>query len=255
MRIFALAATLLALPPFYAASHPLGPAQRAQLDGRYWHTGCPVPLSSLRLLTVSYWDFDGNRQVGELVVNARAAAPLAKVFRRLYRMRFPIRHLQFADTYVPKRSQPADGDISGSFECRRAVPSPCGSGTGQWSQHAFGLAVDLNPIENPYTGCGRTREPKSIPYLNRSKIRRGMVTPAVVSAFRSIGWGCGGSWSGSTKAYMHFSSTGPSEKSGTRLRRDSSSSIESWLGRHAKRLAASSTLGSSVTSPAVLRKT
>jgi hypothetical protein len=208
MRILVQAAMLLALPPFNSAIHPLAPSQRAQLEGRFWHAGCPVSLSDLRLLTVSYWDFDGNRQTGELVVNRRAATPLARVFRQLYRLRFPIRHLRFTDTYGPKRGRPADRDISGSFECRRAVPSPCGSGTGNWSQHAFGLAVDLNPIENPYTGCGRTRERTSLPYLNRSRIRRGMVTPAVVRAFRSIDWGWGGSWAGSTKDYMHFSSSG-----------------------------------------------
>ena len=160
------------------------------------------------MLRVSYWDFDGNVQTGELVVNRRAATPLAGVFRQLYRLRFPIRHMRFADAYGQKGAQPADGDISGSFECRRAVPSPCGSGTGNWSQHAFGLAVDLNPIENPYTGCGRTRERASLPYLDRAKIRRGMVTPAVVRAFSAIGWGWGGSWAGSTKDYMHFSSSG-----------------------------------------------
>jgi D-alanyl-D-alanine carboxypeptidase len=207
MRILVLAATLLALT-FHSATHPLASAQRTQLEGRFWHSGCPVPLSDLRLLTVSYWDFDGNVQQGELVVNRRAATPLARVFRQLYRLRFPIRHMRFIDTYGPKRSRPADRDISGSFECRRAVPSPCGSGTGNWSQHAFGLAVDLNPIENPYTGCGRTRERASLPYLDRSRIRRGMVTPAIVRAFRSIGWGWGGSWAGSTKDYMHFSSSG-----------------------------------------------
>ena len=208
MRILVQAAMLLALPPFNSAIHPLAPSQRAQLEGRFWHPGCPVSLSDLRLLTVSHWDFDRNRQTGELVVNRRAATPLARVFRQLYRLRFPIRHLRFTDTYGPKRGRPADRDISGSFECRRAVPSPCGSGTGNWSQHAFGLAVDLNPIENPYTGCGRTRERTSLPYLNRSRIRRGMVTPAVVRAFRSIDWGWGGSWAGSTKDYMHFSSSG-----------------------------------------------
>jgi hypothetical protein len=208
MRILVQAAILLALPPFNSAIQPLVPSQRAQLEGRFWHAGCPVSLSDLRLLTVSYWDFEGNRRTGELVVNRRAATPLARVFRRLYRLRFPIRHLRFTDMYGPKRGRPADRDISGSFECRRAVPSPCGSGTGNWSQHAFGLAVDLNPIENPYTGCGRTRERTSLPYLNRSRIRRGMVTPAVVRAFRSIDWGWGGSWAGSTKDYMHFSSSG-----------------------------------------------
>jgi hypothetical protein len=208
VRLLALSALLLATPPFHSAIRPLEPAERGELNARFWHPGCPVPLSSLRLLEVSYWDFAGNVQTGELVVNRKAAAPLAKVFRQLYRLHFPIRHLRFADAYGPKGSQPRDGDISGSFECRRAVPSPCGTGTGNWSNHAFGLAVDLNPIENPYTGCGRTRKRASLPYLNRSKLRRGMVTPAVVGAFRSIGWGWGGSWAGSTKDYMHFSWNG-----------------------------------------------
>src|SRR5205823_8051188 len=180
MRVLALPALLLALPPFHWAIPPLAPAERAQLSTEFWHAGCPVPLSALRLLTVSYRDFLGNVQTGELVVNRTAAAPLAKVFRQLYRLRFPIRHMTFADAYGPKADRPHDRDISDSFECRRAVPSPCGSGTGNWSEHAFGLAVDLNPIENPYTGCGRTRERASVPYLNRSKVRRGMVTRAVV---------------------------------------------------------------------------
>jgi D-alanyl-D-alanine carboxypeptidase len=208
VRLLALSALVFALPPFHSAIRPVAPAERTQLTGEFWRGGCPVGLTSLRLLTVSYWDFAGNVQTGQLVVNSRAAAPLAKVFRQLYRLQFPIRHMQFADVYGPKTARPRDRDVSGSFECRKAVPSPCGSGTGNWSNHAYGLAVDLNPIENPYTGCGRTRERASIPYLNRSKLRPGMVTPAVVRAFRSIGWGWGGTWSGATKDYMHFSWNG-----------------------------------------------
>jgi hypothetical protein len=90
------------------------------------------------------------------------------------------------------------------------VPSPCsgGSGTGSWSEHAFGRAVDLNPVENPYVGCGMSRDPKSRPYFNRAIHRRGMVTRRVRGAFASIGWGWGGSWFGSTKDYMHFSASG-----------------------------------------------
>jgi len=100
--------------------------------------------------------------------------------------------------------------VSGSFECRQAVPSPCtgGSGTGTWSNHAYGLAIDLNPAENPYVGCGQTRDSTRARYLDRSQLREGMVTPAVVAAFRSIGWGWGGDWSGATKDYMHFSHNG-----------------------------------------------
>jgi D-alanyl-D-alanine carboxypeptidase-like protein len=202
---------LLALPlmvvAFQTSTTPLSKPQRAQLTGRYWHKGCPVPLSRLRVLTVSHWGFDGRVRKAQLVVHRTAAAPLARVFRRLYELRFPIRHMRFADAYG---RQPADGDISGSFECREAVPSPCsgGNGTGSWSNHAYGLAVDLNPIENPYVGCGRTRKRASRPYLDRSRLRRGMVTPAVVRAFRTIGWRWGGAWKGSTKDYMHFSVNG-----------------------------------------------
>jgi hypothetical protein len=74
--------------------------------------------------------------------------------------------------------------------------------------HAYGEAVDLNPTENPYVGCGMSRDPRARAYLDRSRLRPGMVTPAVVRAFASIGWGWGGAWSGSTKDYMHFSATG-----------------------------------------------
>jgi hypothetical protein len=74
--------------------------------------------------------------------------------------------------------------------------------------HAYGLAVDLNPVENPYVGCGRSRDPASRPYFDRSRHRKGMVGRRAVRAFRSIGWGWGGAWTGNTKDYMHFSSTG-----------------------------------------------
>jgi D-alanyl-D-alanine carboxypeptidase len=210
IRILALPFALLALQPFHSSIKPLPPSVRAELTGRFWQPKCPVPLSGLRLLTVTHWGFDGKAHTGQLVVNADAAGPLARVFRRLYELRFPIRHLRFADVYGPARSLPADGDISGSFECREAVPSPCsgGSGTGSWSMHAYGKAVDLNPVENPYVGCGRTRDRASRRYLDRSRLRPGMVTPAVVRAFRSVGWGWGGAWTGSTKDYMHFSATG-----------------------------------------------
>jgi D-alanyl-D-alanine carboxypeptidase len=196
--------------PFDSSVRPLPASLRADLTGPYWRPGCPVPLSRLRLLTVVHWGFDGEARTGQLVVAREYAAALRGVFRKLYGLRFPIRHMRLADSYGPDAARPADGDVSGSFECRQAVPSPCsgGSGTGSWSNHAYGRAIDLNPVENPYVGCGRTRDRESARYMDRSRLRRGMVTPAVVSAFRSIGWGWGGAWTGATKDYMHFSSTG-----------------------------------------------
>ena len=208
-RFLASSLLVLALHPFASSIRPLPGSVRADV-GRFWHSGCPVPLSGLRVLSVSYWGFDQRVYTGQLVVRGSAAAPLAKVFQRLYALRFPIHHMGVADAYGPAGSRPADGDVTGSFECRQAVPSPCtgGSGTGSWSEHAYGEAVDLNPVENPYVGCGMTRDQTALAYLDRSRLRRGMVTPAVVQAFRSVGWGWGGAWSGSTKDYMHFSVTG-----------------------------------------------
>jgi hypothetical protein len=210
-RVVALPALLLALVPYQSSVEPLPQSMKAQLEARgFWHQGCPVPLSDLRLLTVSHRSFRAQTRTGQLVVNKRAARPLARVFRRLYRLRFPVRHLRFDDAYGPRRGRPRDGDVSGSFECRQAVPSPCtgGKGTGSWSMHAYGLAVDLNPRENPYVGCGQSRDPAARRYRDRSRHRRGMVTRRVVDAFGSIGWGWGGSWTGNTKDYMHFSSSG-----------------------------------------------
>ena len=210
-RLFALPLLLLAVQLSYNSSiQPLPAEVKANLvEGRFWQPGCPVPLRDLRVLTVTHWGFDERAHRGQLMVNKDVAVPLRKVFRRLYQLRFPIRYMR-VDIYEPGRALPAHGDVSGSFECREAVPSPCVGGTanGSWSNHAYGHAVDLNPRENPYVGCGMVRDDRRSPYVDRSKQRKGMVTPAVVRAFRSIGWGWGGAWRGDTKDYMHFSRTG-----------------------------------------------
>jgi hypothetical protein len=210
-RLLALPLALVAFQAYDSSVRPLpAPLQASLASGGSWKPGCPVLLSQLRLLTVTHWGFDGRPHIGQLVVHGDVAAPLTTVFRKLYRLRFPIRHMKLDDMYGPRRAQPADGDVTGSFRCRQSVPSPCTGGTasGRWSNHAYGYAIDVNPVENPYVGCGMTRDPTSLRYVDRSRLRKGMVTPAVVRAFRSIGWGWGGDWTGDTKDYMHFSVNG-----------------------------------------------
>jgi len=205
MRLLAVPLAVLA---FHGFAEPLPQPVRHQLvTAHFWHRGCPVSLSQLRLLTLTYWGFDGRVHTGQLVVNRESATPLLRVFRRLYQLRFRIHHMRLVDAYG---QGPRPADTTSVFDCRFASPSPCPGtgGTGHWSMHAYGLAVDLNPVENPYVGCGRTRQRSSRPYLDRSRHRRGMVTPAVVRAFRSIGWGWGGAWLGTDRDYMHFSATG-----------------------------------------------
>lgn len=212
VRLAAVPLVVLAFAASQASIRPLPAPLQRELTGPFWHEGCPVSFSQLRVLSVRYWGFDGRAGVGQLVVNVDVASSLARVFRKLYELRFPIRHMLLDDAYGPKSARPADGDVSDAFECRQAVVSPCTSstskGTGHWSEHAYGHAVDLNPVENPYVGCGMSRDTRSRPYRDRSRLRPGMVTADVVAAFRSIGWGWGGSWSGATKDYMHFSASG-----------------------------------------------
>ncbi len=205
--------SLTAATTVHAAQQPgvarLTHAQKqAIIHAGEWHRGCPVWLSQLRVVTFRFRGFDRKTHTGQIVVNEKVAHGVATVFAKLYRLRFPIRDAAFSSTYGPHPDE--SGDVTASFECRQAVPSPCtgGSGTGHWSEHAYGEAIDLDPRENPYVGCGMTRDKTALSYLKRSWHRRGMVTSAVRSAFASIGWGWGGSWFGSTKDYMHFSVNG-----------------------------------------------
>ena len=209
IRYYAISVLAVALVPFQWSAKPLPQQTKSQLKQRgFWHERCPVGLGDLRLLTVSHLGFDGRMHHGQLVVNRRATRPLAGAFRTMYRNNFPIRHMRLRDFYGPAPQRP--DDVTASFECRQAMPSPCtgGTGTGTWSMHAYGLAVDVNPRENPYVGCGQSRDPTARSYRNRADQRPGMIGGRTVRAFADAGWGWGGSWAGNTKDYMHFSSTG-----------------------------------------------
>ena len=192
---------LLAAPPF---THTVAPVTREQLP-HSWHPGCPVGPSSLRRLRVGYWGFDGKSRVGTLVVNRSAVGPLTVVFRRLYRARFPIRRMRPIDAYGGNDERSLAADNTAAFNCRYAV----GPGPKRWSTHAYGLAIDVNPVENPYLESGRVHPHAGRTYLDRTNVRSGMAVRGglLVSAFRSVGWQWGGRWTG-TPDYQHFSATG-----------------------------------------------
>ncbi len=124
LRILALPLALVAVQSYDSTVRPLPAPLEARLEGRFWQPGCPVALTELRLLTVTHWGFDGRPHTGQLVVNRDSARQLTTVFRKLYGLRFPIRHMRLDDMYGPKRAQPADGDVTGSFHCRPGGPVP-----------------------------------------------------------------------------------------------------------------------------------
>ena len=201
MAVVLLAALALQAPPF---GHTVSRVTAAQLP-HSWHVGCPVSPAQLRRLRLTYWGFDGRAQTGTLVVNARAVSPLTRVFSRLYAARFPIRRMRPIDAYGGSDERSLDADNTAAFNCRYAVAS----GPKHWSVHAYGLAVDVNPVENPYLEAGRVHPRAGRAYLDRSRYRRGMAVRGrlLVNAFASVGWPWGGRWTGSPD-YQHFSSTG-----------------------------------------------
>ena len=192
-----------AAPSFRGTIAAIGPELRDRMTGVSWRPGCPVPLRDLRLLTLSHWGLDGRVRTGRLVVHEDVARPLLSVFRRLYATRFPIRRMRLVDDYGGSDFRSIEADNTSAFNCRPAT------GSNRWSEHAYGRAIDVNPIENPYVSAGRVSHAASRPYVDRVRRRPGMAYAGgvLVESFRSIGWGWGGRWTG-VKDYQHFSASG-----------------------------------------------
>jgi hypothetical protein len=177
---------------------------RAQLQRTSWHPGCPVALDQLRYLRIAYWDFEHRPQLGEMVVNASAVRAVQGAFARLFAARFPIRRMRLVDRYGGSDYASIEADNTSSFNCRDAT------GSSRWSEHAYGLAIDVDPIENPYVYAdGTTSHAASRPFLDRHDVRAGMAEPGgtLVRAFSAVGWGWGGRWPLPTD-FQHFSVNG-----------------------------------------------
>jgi hypothetical protein len=182
---------------------PIDAALAKRMTGVSWRPDCPVALRDLRLLAVSHWDFAGRSRTGRLVVHRDVAREVVGAFRELYRARFPVRRMWLVDAYGGSDFRSIEADNTSAFNCRYV------DGTTRWSNHAYGTAIDVNPIENPYVSGGRTSHRASAPYVDRERRRPGMAYEggALVRAFDRIGWGWGGRWT-SVKDYQHFSANG-----------------------------------------------
>jgi hypothetical protein len=191
-------------PTFEARITRLDDSTRELMTGLSWRPGCPVPLEDLRLVTLTHWGFDREVHAGEMVIHEDEARAVVRVFRRLFRARFPIRRMELVDEYGADDDRSMAANNTSAFNCR---PVTGGSG---WSQHSYGSAIDINPIQNPYiTSNGTVLPPQGAAYVDRSRTARGMIHEGdvVVRAFASVGWGWGGDFQ-SIKDYQHFSATG-----------------------------------------------
>lgn len=168
--------------------------------GTSWKRGCPVGLRDLRYVRVTFHGFDGRPHTGELVIREGHARGIVQVFRTLYEARFPIEQMTLPTSAERDPTPSGDGNGSGATVCRPT--------TGQtfWSAHALGLALDLNPFQNPYVKGDLVLPELAGAYRDRSWHRPGMIRPdgVVVRAFHRIGWSWGGAWH-TLKDYQHFS--------------------------------------------------
>lgn len=209
---------VLAPPPtdeFRSSIRRIGPSIRDRM-GTSWERGCPVGLRDLRYVRVVFHGFDKRPHTGELIVHEDHARGIVRVFRRLYDARFPIEQMTLPTSNKRDPTPSGDGNGTGAMVCRATT------GATSYSAHAYGLAIDLNPFQNPYVrGASPPDAPRKcvgscllIPelagaYLDRSWHRPGMIRPngVVVRAFADIGWSWGGDWR-TLKDYQHFTATG-----------------------------------------------
>lgn len=206
LRVRRLPTTDLLPPPadgrFHATVSPVGRAVRLRLGANY-QPGCPVGLAQLRYLTLTFRGFDGRAHTGELVVAERAAPSVVRVFDRLFAMRFPIEEMRLPTTADREAPPTGDGNDTAGFVCRTA------RGQSRFSAHAYGLAIDVNPFQNPFVRDDLVLPELAGAYVDRRWVRPGMFLrgSAEVRAFTREGWTWGGDFR-RPKDYQHFSLTG-----------------------------------------------
>ena len=194
---------LLPRPPADDFLWTLGPVPPDVLARSSWTEECPVEVDELAYLTVSHYGFDGRFHTGEIMVNATVAEDVLSVFRRLHSARFPIEQMRVIRLDEVDDPPTGDWNETTSFVCRPAV------GSSGWSQHAFGLAVDINPFHNPYQKADLVIPELASVYTDRANVRVGMILSddVVTAAFADIGFAWGGNWN-TLKDWMHFSQSG-----------------------------------------------
>ncbi len=171
--------------------------------GTSWREDCPVGLADLRRMRVPHHDLAGEVVEGELIVHHAAVESLVQVFGRLFDAGFPIESMRPITEFDGDDNRSMAANNSSAFNCRVI------EGTSRWSEHAYGMAIDINPLINPWVRGSQVDPPGGADYLDRTGEIPGLITAegVVVAAFAEVGWGWGGDWTNSLD-YQHFSASG-----------------------------------------------
>ncbi|WP_062291195.1 M15 family metallopeptidase [Demequina phytophila] len=169
-----------------------------------WREECPVKPKELAYIVMPFWGFDLQPHTGEMITNAAHAEELAAVFEQMYERRFPIEEMRVTTWDEVRGDHTGDQNVTISFECRKVT-----GGFDVWSEHASGLAVDINPFHNPWVRDGYVFPELAGAYRDRTWLRPGMIETQrqIIEDFADQGWEWGGTWT-DLDDWMHFSATG-----------------------------------------------
>lgn len=178
-------------------------AVRARMQGRSYKPGCPVALDDLALLDVPYTDFDGAARTGPLIVAASVADDVLRAFAAIRAAGYRVERMQLVDDFDGDDDRSMAANNTSGFNGRHVA------GTTRWSLHAYGLAVDVNPLQNPWVHDGVVAPPAGAPYVDRTHPHPAVLREgdAVVAAFDAIGWEWGGRWT--SPDWHHFQAPRP----------------------------------------------
>ena len=188
---------------FVSTISPISSSLATVMKSCSWKPECPIPLEELAYLTLSHWGYDGKVHEGELVVHKKLAREVVAIFKELFEGKFPIERMRLIDYYeADDEASMADNDSS-AFCFRANTTRP-----GVFSHHSYGIAIDINPLINPYVRGTLVLPSGGKHYLDRMVVTPGLITDAednvCYQAFSKRGWEWGGHWEGRMD-YQHFS--------------------------------------------------
>lgn len=167
------------------------PPIKQQMLQYTWRQGCPVPIKDLAYLQLSYWGNDNKHHTGELIVNKTLAKEVVALFKTLYENKYPIAQMQLIDVFKGDDDASMSANNTSAFNCRPVTNRP-----GEYSQHSYGRAIDINPLINPYVKGNLVLPKAGSAFVDRNKPYKGKITrdSFIYQQFSNNGWDWGGGW-------------------------------------------------------------
>ncbi|MBN6187976.1 M15 family metallopeptidase [Aneurinibacillus sp. BA2021] len=159
----------------------------------------PLPMKDLAYVKVRYIGFENATHTGELIVHRKLAKDVFDIFEELYAKRYPIYSVQLIDHFKGSDDLSMKANNTSAFNTRAIA------GKKTLSNHSYGIAIDINPLQNPHVSGTKVNPPSAKAYANRKLAKKGMIIKgdACYTAFTKRGWSWGGEWK-SSKDYQHF---------------------------------------------------